>query len=154
MNWFVSITGFAAQHFAPIQIAALQAHDEHFRGSQVGGDGHIVLVAVPDGLDHLAVVPGFSGVGVGEQQHQVNFVICDPGIDLLMAALLVGKQQRNGQTGIVRDQTAGGSCGIQVMLCQNTFLSGAELHHQFLLLIVGQKRDIHSMVTPFEKLYL
>ena len=63
------------EHLAPIQVAPLQAHDEHFGAGQVCGDGDIVLVAMADGFDHLAVVPGVGGVGIGEQQHQVDFVV-------------------------------------------------------------------------------
>ena len=95
-----------------------------------------------DGFDHLAVVPGIGGVGVGEQQHQVDLIVGDPGIDLLMAALLMGQQQGDGQTGIVRDQPSGSGGSKQIMLQQNTFVGRAELHHEFLLLIVGQKCDV------------
>ncbi len=60
-------------HLPPIQIAPLQAHDEHFRRGKVGGDGNIVPVAVPDGFDHLSMSSQrIGGVGIGEQQHQVN----------------------------------------------------------------------------------
>ena len=59
-------------------------------------------------------------LGVGEQQHQINFVVGNAGVDLLMTALLVGKQQGNGQTGIVRDQTAGGGRGKQIVLHEDT----------------------------------
>ena len=137
-------SAFAAQHLAPIQIAPLQAHDGHFGGSQVGGDGHIVLVAVADGFDHLGIVPGIGGIGIGEQQHQIDFVVCNAGVDLLMAALLMGKQQCDGQTRVVSDQPAGGGGGKEIMLDQNAFVGGAELNHQFLFLVVRQKCDVHN----------
>ena len=54
-------------HFAPIEVAALQAHDEHFRGGQVGADGDVVLVAVAQGLDDALILPGIAVVGIGEQ---------------------------------------------------------------------------------------
>ena len=131
-----SVFRFAAQHFAPIQVAPLEAHDEHFSGGQVGGDGDVLLVAVADGLDHLGLVPGVGGIGIGEQQHQVDLVVGDAGIDLLMTALLMGKQQGNGQTGIVADETAGGGSRKQIVLDQHAFISSAELDHQFLFLVV------------------
>ena len=59
-----------------------------------------MLVAGPDGFNHLSIIPGIGGIGVGEQQHQVDLVVGDPGVDLLVAALLVGQEKRNGQTGI------------------------------------------------------
>ena len=80
-------TRFGTDHFSPIQVATLQAHDQHFSRGQVGGDGHIVLVAVADGFDHLAVIPGVGSVGVGEEEHQIDLIIRNPGIDLLMTAL-------------------------------------------------------------------
>ena len=140
------------QHLSPVQVAPLQAHDEHFGGSQVGGNGHIVLVTMADGFDHLAVIPGFGGVGIGKQQNQVNFVIGNAGIDLLVTALLMGKQQSDGQTGIVRNEAAGGGSGKQGVLHQNALVGSAELNHQFLLFVVGQKCDIHS--THSLKIYV
>ena len=77
-------TGFGTEHLSPVQVAALEAHDEHFSGGQVGGDGDVLLVAVADGLDHLGIVPGVGGIGVGEQQHQVDLVVSDAGVDLLV----------------------------------------------------------------------
>ena len=132
------------EHFSPIQIAALQTHDGHFSGCKICGNGNIMLVAVADGFDHLAVIPGIGGVGVGEQQHKVDFVVSNTGVDLLVTALLVRKQQSNGETRVVCDQTTGGSGGEKVMLHQNALVSGAELDHQFFLFIVSQKSDIHS----------
>ena len=97
-----------------------------------------------DGFNHLAVIPGVGGVGVGEQQHQVDFVISNAGVDLLVTALLMGKQQGDGQTGIVGNQATGGGGGKQLVLHQHAFIGGTELNHQFLLFVVRQKRDIHS----------
>ena len=137
-------SGFVVQHFAPIQIAALQAHDGHFSRSKIGGDRNIVLVTMANGFDHLGIIPGIGGVGIGEQQHQIDFIICNTGVDLLVATLLVGKQQGDGQACVVSDQTAGGSGCKEVMLDQNTLIGSAELNHQFLLFVVCQKCDIHN----------
>jgi hypothetical protein len=64
-----------------------------------------------------------------------------------MTALLMGKQQRQGQAGVVPDQTAGGGGGKQIMILQHTFVSGAELNDQFLLFIMSEKCNIH-IYTP------
>ena len=96
-----------------------------------------MLVAIADGLDHLAIVPVVYGVGVGEQQHQIDLIVGDAGIDLLVTALLMGKEQRNGQTGIIRDQPSGGGSCVKVMLAQHTLVSGAKLDHQLFFLVVG-----------------
>ena len=98
---------------------------------------------VADGFDHLAVIPGIGGIGIGEEQHQIDFIIGNPGIDLLVAALLVGKQQGDGQTRVVGNQPAGGGSGEQIVLHQYALVSGAELHHQFLLLVMRQKCNVH-----------
>ena len=95
------VFGLGVIHLTPIQIASLQTHDEHFRTAQVGCNGHIVLITVADGFQHLVVVPGIGIVGIGKEQNQIDLIIRNAGIDLLMTSLLMGKQQRNGQTGIV-----------------------------------------------------
>ena len=110
-----------------------------------------MLITMSDGLDHLAVIPGVSGVGIGEQQHQIDFIVSDAGVDLLMAALLMGQKQGNGQTGVIRDQAAGGGGGVEIMLGKQTLICGTELHHQFFLLVMGQECDIHN-VHSFLKL--
>jgi hypothetical protein len=61
-----------------------------------------------------------------------------------MTALLMGKQQRNGQTGMVRDQPTGGSSGKQIVPHKNALVSGAELDHQFFFLVMRQKSNIHG----------
>ena len=66
----VLIAGFGAQHLSPIQVAALEAHDEHLCAGQIGGDGDVLLVAVADGLDHIGVVVG--GIGVGRYTASVE----------------------------------------------------------------------------------
>ena len=109
-----------------------------------------MLVAVADGLHHLAVVPGIGGVGVGKHQHQVDLIIGDAGVDLLMAALLVAQKLGDGQTGVVCDQPAGGGSGEQLMLHQNALIGGAELNHQLFFLIMCQKRDIHKCPLLFD----
>ena len=111
-----------------------------------------MLVAVADGFQHLTVIPGVDGVGVGEQNHQVNLVIGNTGVNLLMTALLVGQEQCYGQTGIVRNEPAGGCGGKQLVLCQYALIGGAKLHHQFLFLIVSQKCNIHIYAPPSLKL--
>ena len=112
-----------------------------------------MLVAVADGFDHLAVVPRIGGIGIGEQQHQVNFIVGDPGVDLLMSALFMGKEQRQVQSGVVSNQPPGGGCGEQVVLHQDAFVGGTELHHQLFLFIVGQKCDVQSTHSFVYKTY-
>ena len=82
-------SGLAAEHFSPIQVTALQTHDQHFSRCQVGGNGYIMLIAMADGLDHLAVIPGIGGIGIRKEQHQIDLIVSNPGIDLLMTTLLM-----------------------------------------------------------------
>ena len=95
-------------------------------------------------MTRMSVVPRVGGVGVGEQQHQINFVVGNAGVDLLMTALLVGKQQGDGQTCIVRNQPSGGSGGVEAVLLKDALVGRAELNHQFLLFVMGQKCNIHT----------
>jgi len=144
------VVGFGAKHFAPVEVAPLQTHNKHFSTGQIGGNGNIMFVAVANGFNHLGIVPGLGGIGIGEQKNEIDLVIGDPGVDLLMTALLMAQQQCYGQIGIVSNQAAGGCGGEQIMLDQNTFISGAELDHQFFLFIMSQKRNIqtdHSFVV-------
>ena len=102
-----------------------------------------------DGLDHLGIIPGVNGVGVAEQQYQIDLVIGDPGVDLLMAALFMTQKQSNGQTGIIGDEPTGGGGSEEGVLTQYAFISSTELHHQFFFLVVSQKCDVHTeMLLP------
>ena len=82
---------------APVQIAPGQAQHQHLGGGDVAGEGDVVLVAeagdVGDLSGHLLVV------GIVEEQHQIEFVIGDAGADLLAAAVGVGQEAVDLQTG-------------------------------------------------------
>lgn len=73
------------------------AEDEHLRRGEVRGHGHIVRVAQVQRLHDLLILPGVAVIRIGEQQHQIDLVIGDPGVDLLVTALIVGKIQRHGR---------------------------------------------------------
>ena len=88
-----------------------------------------MLVAEPDGLQHLLAVPGVYGIGVGKQQHHIDFVIRNPGVHLLVTALLMGQQQRNGQARRLRHQTSGGGRCKEGMLGKDALICRAELDH-------------------------
>ena len=49
-----------------------------------------MLIAMANGIQHLGIVPMLDGIRVRKQQNQVDFVVGNAGIDLLMAALLMG----------------------------------------------------------------
>ena len=110
-------------------VAPLQAQNQHLGAGQIGGHRHIVLVAEPDGLQHLLAVPGVYGIGVGKQQHHIDFVIRNPGVHLLVTALLMGQQQRNGQARRLRHQTSGGGRCKEGMLGKDALICRAELDH-------------------------
>ena len=46
--------------------------------------------------------------GLVQHNHQINFIVDNPGVDLLVAPLFVGQQQGHRQAGVVRHQPAGG----------------------------------------------
>mgnify|MGYP006914222508 CR=1 FL=1 len=71
---------------APIQIAALQAVDEHLGGGNVGGHGDVVHIAQAQ-QGHLVGLAGLRVDGVAEEQQQVDLIAGNAGSDLLVAAL-------------------------------------------------------------------
>ena len=83
-------------------------------------------------------------VGIVEEQHQVELVVGDAGADLLAAAVGIGQEAVYVQTGGIGYHVTGGVGGVDVVLGQNTGISGAELYHQLFLVIVGHKGDIHG----------
>ena len=131
------------KHFTPVKIAPLQAHNGNFCAGKIGCNGHILLIAMTNGLNGLTVFPGIHGIGVTEQQNKIDLVIGDAGIDLLMTALLVRKQQRNGQTGIIRNQPTGSGCSKQIVLDKDALVGSTKLDHQFFFLIMRQKCNVH-----------
>ena len=104
-----------------------------------------MLITMTDGLNHLGIIPGIGSIGIREQQNQIDLIVGNAGIDLLVTALLMRKQQGQRQAGIIRDQTTGSCSGIQIMLRQDVLICCAELDHQFFLLVVSQKCDIHCL---------
>ena len=95
-----------------------------------------MFVTEPNGLQHLLAVPGIYGVRIGEQQHQVDFVIGNPGVHLLVTSLLVGQQQSNGQPCGIRHQASRGGRCIEGMLGKDALVGSTKLNHKLLSLIV------------------
>ena len=63
---------------APVQIAPGQTQYQRLRRGQIAGKGDVVLVAQPGdigNISHHSLV-----VGVVEEEYQVEFVVCDPGV--------------------------------------------------------------------------
>ena len=76
---------------APIQIAALQAVDQHLGGGDVGGHGDVVHIAQAQ-QSHLVGLAGLCIDGVAEKQQQVDLIAGNAGRDLLVAALHTGQK--------------------------------------------------------------
>ena len=76
---------------APIQIAALQAMDEHFCSGNVGGHGDIVHIAQAQ-QRHFVGFAGLCVDGITKEQLQVDLIAGDAGCDLLVAALHTGQK--------------------------------------------------------------
>ena len=70
----------------PIQVAALQAVDEHLSGGNVGGHGDVVHIAQAQ-QGHLIGLAGLCIDGVAEEQQQVHLIAGNAGRDLLVTAL-------------------------------------------------------------------
>ena len=82
------VLGAGVHDLAPIQITAIQSHDQHLGGGDVGGHGDVVQVAHTEQLV-LGLVVACGGAGVAEIQKHVDLVIGNAGGDLLLTALLL-----------------------------------------------------------------
>ena len=82
--------------------------------------------------------------GVVEEQHHVELVVGDTRADLLISAVGIGEEAVYAQSGGLGDLMSGGIGGVEVVLGENPGVGGTELYHEFLLVIVCHKRDIHA----------
>ena len=74
-----------------------------------------------------------------------------PKLSLLAAAVVEGQETVDAQAGGFADLKAGGGGGAKGVLGQNAAVSGAELDHQFLFVVVSDQCDIHGG-TSFHKI--
>ena len=83
-----AVVGRTGVHdLAPIQVTAIQCHNKHLGGGDIGGYWDVVQVTHTEQLMLGLVVAG-RGAGVAEVQKYVDLVVGDTGGDLLLAALL------------------------------------------------------------------
>ena len=68
---------------SPIQIAALQAVNQHLCGGDVGGDGDVVHIAQAQHV-HIVCLVGLLVERIAEEQQHVNFVAGDARGNLLV----------------------------------------------------------------------
>ena len=93
-----------------VEVALIEAAQQHLGGGDVGGDRHAVHIAQPQQvLLAAAAVPGLERVA--EEEHEVYFVAGHPGRDLLDAAQLPGEVAVYGQAGGLRQHPTGGAGG-------------------------------------------
>ena len=103
--------------------------------TQAGDIQHVLI--------HLVVQGGV------EEQHQIDHVVHDLLADLLNAAVLVGQEEIDLQSGGVGDHAAGGVGGAYGMLGQDAAVGGTELYHQILLFGMTHDCDIHGGLPSF-----
>lgn len=72
-----------------VEVALVEAAQQHFGGGDVGRDRHTVHIAQPQQVLLAAAVLGLERVA--EEEHEVYFVAGHPGRDLLDAAQLPGE---------------------------------------------------------------
>ena len=105
-------------------------------------------VAQPQRAHDALILPGVRVVGVGEHDHKVNLVIRNARVDLLMAALIFGQEQRDRKIRRLGDKPPRRRRSRQAVLGEDGFICRAELHHEFLFLIMRHECDIHFFSTP------
>ena len=126
---------FRVDNVPPIQVAPLQAVDEHLGGGHVGGEGDVVLVAQIGDIFQVGVQ--VIGLGIGEEEDHVDLVVGDPGPDLLAAAVFVGEEEVHRQSGGLGHQLTRGVGGADGVLGEDAAVGDAELHHQFFFPVVA-----------------
>ena len=98
---------------------------------------------IAQGGDIVEIAVQIIRVGVIEEKNHVDLVVGDARANLLTAAMGMGQEQLNGQTGSLSDQISGAVGGADGVLGENAALGNAELYHQFFLFIMAHKGDIH-----------
>ena len=68
---------------------------------------------------------------------------------VLAAAVVEGQETVDAQTGGFADLKPGGGGGAKGVLGQNAAVSGAELDHQFLFVVVCHESDVHVVSQSF-----
>ena len=90
--------GLGIYNISPIQIAAIQTENEHFRGRRVGCDRNVMHVA--QAREHMDVGLVLAvGHGITEEQDEVDLVVRDAGRNLLLTALHTREISFNFETG-------------------------------------------------------
>ena len=139
----LTLQPFRAAQLTPVQVSPLKPKDEHFRGGQIGRTGNIICITQAQSFNKALILLWIPAVGIREKEHDVHLIISNPGHDLLRPALIACKDKVDGQASCFCHETTGG-CGCRyIVLCENTAVCRAELHHEFLLLVVCHEGDVH-----------
>ena len=126
----------------PIQIAALQRHDQGFCGGDVGCDRNVVNIAQAEQV-HFIGLRSLAIDGVTEEQQYVDLVAGDAGSNLLVAALRTAEIPLNPQTRCLCHLLSGCSGGTQRVPGENAAVSNTELNHKFFLCIMCNQCNCH-----------
>ena len=79
------------EHLTPIQVTAIQGHDQNLGRGNVGGNGDVIQVAHPQQLV-LGFIVHSRGACVAEIQERVDLVVSDTGCDLLLLLMVLLNQ--------------------------------------------------------------
>ena len=133
--------------FTPIKVTAIQCHDQHLCGCDIGCNGNVILVAHAHQL--ILDLTGISaGSCISEVQKQVDFIISHARSDLLLAALLTCQQLLDLQTGCLGNILGGNAGSAQMMLTEYAAISNTKLSHQFLLHVACNDSYLHNVSLP------
>ena len=133
--------GFRVHDVAPVEVAAAEAEDEHFRRRHIAGKGDVILVAQAGNIAHA--LAGLFIARIVEEEHHVDLVVGDACADLLRAAVYAREEEVDGQTRRLGDHLAGNVGRADGVLGEDACIGCAELHHQVFFVVVCHESDIH-----------
>ena len=136
--------GMRVDDFAPIQVTAIQCHDQHLCSSDIGSNGNVVLVAHAHQLV-LGLTRIFARSCISEVQKQVYLIICYARSDLLFTALLTRQKSFNLQTGCFGNILCGNAGSAQMMLAEHAAIGDTKLSHQFFLHVACNDSYLHNV---------
>ena len=109
------VVGARINYLSPIKLSALKCTDKHFGCRYICGNGHIVNVAHTEKICSGIGRVGALGHRAAKIKEDINFIIRYSRGNLLLSAVLSGKQSLNFEAGSLRNIPPGSTRCTYVM---------------------------------------
>ena len=133
---------------SPIQVSAIQCHDQHLGSCDIGCNRHVVLIAHTHQLV-FDLAGASAGTRISEVQEHIDLIISHTRSDLLFAALLSRKQLFNLQAGRFGNILGSNAGCAQIVLTEHAAVSDTKLCHQFFFHVACNDSYLHSVSLPY-----